>query len=145
MQQPKHFEFKEMINSSTALSKGVLNAPNWEQINNLHNLALHYLDPIREAWGSPITVSSGFRSEELNKIVRGSKTSSHLEGLAADLQPKKPTRENVKTFFDFIVKFLKESELVWDQCYIENYAGKTWWVHLGIGEKMRKEVGEWTK
>lgn len=145
MQQPKHFKFKEMINSSTALAKGVLNAPSWEQIENLYNLALNYLDPIRDAWGSSLTVSSGFRSDELNKIVRGSKTSSHLDGLAADLQPKNPTKENVKVFFDFVVKFLKEKNMNWDQCYIENCAGKTWWVHLGIGEKMRKEIGEWTK
>ena len=145
MQQPKHFKFKEMINSNTALAKGILNAPDWDQIVNLHNLALNYLDPIREAWGKSITVSSGFRSAELNKAVKGSTTSSHLEGLAADLQPVNPTKANVEKLFNFVVDFLKEHNMEWDQCYIENCAGKTWWVHFGIGPKMRKEVGTWTK
>ena len=43
------------------------------------------LDPIREAWGKPIIVSSGYRCKELNALVGGVKNSHHLLGCAADI------------------------------------------------------------
>lgn len=143
--KPKYFSLNELIGSNTALDKKIKNIPNWEQLESLQKLAIDYLDPIRKQWDAPITISSGFRSLELNKQLKGSNTSSHLEGKAVDLQPSNPTKENVEKLWKFICKFLQDNKMKWDQCYIENSKGKTWWVHLGLGDKMRCEIGSWTK
>lgn len=145
MKKPKYFKLSELIGSETALKNKIENIPTWEELSSLYILATDYLDPIREAYGEALNISSGFRSEELNNAVNGSTTSSHREGKAVDIQPNKPTKENVYDLWKFICNFLQKNNMKWDQCYIENSKGKVWWVHLGIGDKMRCESGAWTK
>ena len=72
------------INEMTRTSHG-LNIPNAEQIENLKLLIEKVLDPAREELQAPIKVNSGFRSELVNKEVKGAKNSQHLSGQAADL------------------------------------------------------------
>lgn len=121
----KYFTVEEMIKSSTAVKLGINNKPTKEILSHLNEL-MDVLDIIREAWGSAIIVTSGFRCEELNKAVGGSKTSVHKTGYAVDMKPKNgKTRE----FFQFILNFLKSNGMLWDQLIDEyNYS----WVHLGI-------------
>ena len=66
---PKYFELSELLRSDTAISKKIENLPTWEGIEKLSKLAIEYLDPLREAWGSAITITSGYRSPSLNKAV----------------------------------------------------------------------------
>lgn len=79
----KYFTYEELTRTNT----GLLNVPNAEQLRNLQELVTNVLDPVREMYGKPIKVNSGFRSILVNsdKRVRGAKNSDHLKGTAADL------------------------------------------------------------
>lgn len=81
----KYFTIQELTNSATALRKGIDNRPNRCAYHLLHVLVDQLLDPIREAWGEPIVVSSGYRCKELNTLIGGVKNSHHMFGCAADI------------------------------------------------------------
>ena len=74
------FTFAEL----TRTAQKINNVPNWEQIQNLQQLAT-FLNFVRKIFNKPIRVNSAFRSPELNKILGGAETSAHLLGLAADI------------------------------------------------------------
>lgn len=88
-QKHKYFTIEELCKSDTADKLRINNVPNEENVKNLHRLIENILDPLREAYGKPIHVNSGFRNEELNKAVGGSATSEHRFGMAADICAKK--------------------------------------------------------
>lgn len=81
----KYFTLKELTRSATAEAKGIDNTPTPEVEKNLTLLVENVLDPLREIYGKPITVNSGYRCPELNKAVGGSKTSDHVKGFSADI------------------------------------------------------------
>ena len=81
----KHFSISELTASATALREGIDNRPNKCAYHLLHVLVEQLLDPIREAWGEPIVVSSGYRCKELNTLIGGVKNSHHMLGCAADI------------------------------------------------------------
>ena len=86
MKTHKYFTFLEMIKSSTADKNNIDNNPtNPEIIDNI-NYTIERLDEIREKYGKPIIITSGYRCKELNKKVGGKSNSFHLKGLAADLK-----------------------------------------------------------
>lgn len=121
-----YFTIKELSYSKTAEEKNINNSPDINIQEHLKEL-IKFLNPLREAWGKPILVSSGFRCPELNKAVNGSKTSAHLTGYAVDLVPK-----DMKDWNDFIT-FLKDylKNKLFDQFIIET-SGSFKWVHLGL-------------
>lgn len=80
-----HFTIFELTRSDTARKKGIDNTPTDEAVRNLTSLVDACLDPLREAYGKPIRVNSGYRCPELNRAVGGSARSSHMEGRAADI------------------------------------------------------------
>ena len=82
----KYFTIKELISSSTATQHNINNTPTKEIEENLKALVDNILDPLREAYGKPIIVNSGFRCEKLNNLVGGSRTSQHRTGHAADIK-----------------------------------------------------------
>jgi hypothetical protein len=130
----KFFTIKELINSTTARVKGIDNTPNEEQTKNLEEL-IKTLDIIRENFGSPITVTSGFRSWELNNAVGGSKTSQHSKGQAADLVCK----DNM-ALFNLIIKLKDEGKIAFTQLINEKpqFDNTPSWVHLGVDPKNLK-------
>lgn len=77
----KHFTIKEFTRTNTGLD----NTPSKEVTENLTFLVENLLDKVREEYGNPISVNSGYRSPEVNKAVGGAKTSQHLTGCAADI------------------------------------------------------------
>ena len=81
----KYFTIKELSHSDTALAKGIDNFPTAEAISNLTKLVDNVLDPLREKYGKPIRVSSGYRSAILNRSVNGATSSQHRLGEAADI------------------------------------------------------------
>ena len=81
----KYFTISELCSSATALREGIDNHPTESAYHLLHVLVDQLLDPIREAWGEPIVVSSGYRCKELNTLVGGVKNSHHMLGCAADI------------------------------------------------------------
>ena len=135
----KYFTIKELCYSDTAKLHKIDNTPTDEIINNLTEFTENVLDPLREAWGSPIKVNSGYRCDELNKKIGGSKTSSHRFGFAVDL---KPVNGLINEFFEFVKKYFMENEILFDQI-IDEYSGKSHWVHIGYknskGEQ-RKQI-----
>lgn len=135
----KYFTIKELCYSDTAKLHKIDNTPTDEIINNLTEFTENVLDPLREAWGSPIEVNSGYRCDELNKKIGGSKTSSHRFGFAVDL---KPVNGLIDEFFEFVKKYFMENEILFDQI-IDEYSGKSHWVHIGYknskGEQ-RKQI-----
>ena len=71
----KYFTINELIASDVAKNNNINNIPNQQEKNNLTALVDNILDPLREAYGKPIKVNSGYRCDALNKAVGGSKTS----------------------------------------------------------------------
>lgn len=111
----KYFSIEELCASETAQKYKIDNTPDEQQKKNLEDL-MAVLDGIREALGKPINITSGFRSESLNKKVGGVATSEHRLGLAADCQVKNMTNKELGYF---IKGYLQGSNQLWDQIIIE--------------------------
>lgn len=128
----KYFTIEELCASETAQRKKIANNPTSDVRENLTMLVDKLLDPIREAWGKPIRVNSGFRGELLNKAVGGAKTSQHLFGEAADIDTGHPA-SNQRLF-----ELIAVSELPFDQLIDEsNYK----WIHISYRQgRNRKQV-----
>ena len=94
----KYFTIAELCKSTIADRYGIDNRCKKEHVVNLTALVNNVLDPLREAYGKPITVNSGFRSPELNKKIGGVSTSDHLKGMAADITGGSPA-ENKRLFY----------------------------------------------
>lgn len=116
----KYFSINELCRSDTANRLGIDNTPNEEVKANLIALIENVLDPIREWYGKPIYVNSGYRCPELNKAVGGVNNSQHVNGQAADIDVF-DEKEN-KKIFDYIVNYLN-----FDQCLWENNGA---WIHV---------------
>lgn len=86
----KYFTIAELTKSRTAAAQGIDNAPSPTVIANLNALVDHVLDPLREAWGHPLRVTSGYRCPQLNKAVGGVPRSQHMLGQAADVTAGAP-------------------------------------------------------
>ena len=81
----RNFTIQELTASTTTEAKKINNDPTPEVLENLKQLINNVLDPLRNAYGKPIIVTSGYRSPALNAAVKGSKTSQHMKGQAADM------------------------------------------------------------
>ena len=125
MTTKSYFTIAELCASDTAKKYGIDNTPNSIITSHLQQL-ITFLNPLREAWGSAIKVTSGYRCEKLNKFVGGSKTSSHMIGYGVDLVP---ANGKMSDFKKFIVDYMKMQ--VFDQCLIEK-SWKTAWIHIGL-------------
>ena len=123
---------KELAKSSTANKLGIDNTPTNEASVALSNLVTHVLDPLREMYGKPITVNSGYRCPKLNAAVGGAKNSQHMKGEAADITAGNKT-ENKKLFE------LIRDNLPFDQLLNESDYS---WVHVSYvsSSKNRKQI-----
>lgn len=127
----KYFTITELCKSNTAVQKGIDNTPNQQIIDNLKQLVLNILDPLREAYGKPIIVNSGYRSVELNRAINGAKSSQHLKGQAADITGE--SKENNKKLFELI----QSLQLPYDQLIDEqNFS----WIHVSFSDNPRKQI-----
>lgn len=117
----KYFAFSEMIDSDIAKEKGIENIPDWQSIDNLRNLVEHILEKVRAMYGKPIIVSSGYRSDALNRVVGGAINSQHLRGMAADITTG--SIDGNRRLFALI----EESDLPFDQL-IDEKGYK--WLHI---------------
>ena len=137
----KYFTIDELCYSDTAIALGIENKPNSEITEHLIQLIESLLDPLRDAWGSAIRVSSGYRCAKLNSVLKGSSpTSAHLIGFASDLVP---CNGDIAGFKKFCVKWLKENNIAFDQAILETDGKGKQWVHLGLfnlAMKQRKQI-----
>ena len=115
MNLSKNLTLHEMTRSETAKRKGVSNQPTEEHIANMIVLAEKIFQPIRDHFGVPIHVSSGYRSAALNKKIGGSKTSQHMKGEAMDIDMDGTNTgvTNVQ-IFNFIRANLIFDQLIWE-------------------------------
>ena len=119
-----HFTIEELCASDTAKAKGIINKPNVQQMINLVYLAAYVLEPLRVAMDESIKISSGFRSEALNKAVGGAFNSQHKKGQAADLCID-GNIDKGKRWFNYIRQHLPFDQLIW-----EHDKSGTYWVHV---------------
>jgi len=122
----EHFTLEEFLNSATAVAKHIDNTPDADQLLDLTVLVEEVLEPLRLLYGNPIKINSGFRSKALNAAVKGSSTSQHCKGQAADIVPIPNIKDNLRKLFALIV----ESDLVFDQLIWENT-----WIHISRARK----------
>lgn len=81
-----NFTFAEFTKSDTAKRLHINNAiTSWEVRDNIIALVEDVLQPLRDAWGGPLFINSGYRCPELNEAVGGVPTSQHVKGQAADV------------------------------------------------------------
>jgi hypothetical protein len=135
MKLSEHLDLSEIIRSDSAKRNGISNMPTPEHIENFKILATKVFEPIREHFGVPIHISSGYRSVELNRLIKGSSSSEHCKGQAIDIDMDGTTITN-KQVFDYI-----KDNLTFDQLINEfNYA----WVHVSYkaNGKQRGEILE---
>lgn len=127
----KYFTIAELCQSETATAKGIDNTPTKDIEDKLQKLVDNVLDPLREWYGKPIIVNSGYRCEALNKAVGGASNSQHKSGEAADITAG--SKEENKKLFEYI-----KDNLPFDQLIDEsNFT----WVHVSYKEnRLRKQV-----
>lgn len=131
----RYFSIEELTHSDTAKRLGINNTPTAEAVKNLTELVENVLDPLREAYGSPIHVNSGYRSPALNKAVNGSATSQHVKGEAADIRC-----DDNRALFELSKKMMREGNIRTGQLIDEkNYS----WLHISLPYSRVNQVLHW--
>ncbi len=121
----KHFTIQELTASATALREGIDNRPTECAFHLLHVLVEQLLDPVREAWGKPILVSSGYRCKQLNELVGGVTHSHHILGCAADIISG--SKADHRRLFQLIQQMQEQGKIRFTQLIWE---GGGRWIHL---------------
>jgi zinc D-Ala-D-Ala carboxypeptidase len=131
----KHLTLEELTYSATAIKLGIVNVPNQLQTENLKTLALKVFEPVREHFGVPIHISSGYRIMNLNQALNGSITSQHCKGEAIDIDMKGDKVTNAQ-IFHWIKDNLKYDQLIWEFGDKKNPD----WVHVSYTKENRQQT-----
>ena len=140
MRLSKNFTYEEFIRSSTAERMGIDNRPKTKEeekkvIENLRNLCLEVLQPLRDYVGAPVHINSGYRCKALNLAVGGVKNSQHSRGEAADIRiaSSKQGREWAAWI---------EDNCRFDQMLLERNKNGGVWLHVSCkrDEKANRQV-----
>lgn len=137
MKLSNNFSLSELTKSQTAERMGIDNNPSEEEVNNLESLCNNILQPVRDYYGVPFIVNSGYRSVALCEAIGSSSKSQHAKGQAADFEI--PNVSN----YDLAV-WIRDN-LDFDQLILECYKSgepTSGWVHCSYRNdgKNRKEV-----
>ena len=146
MQLSKNLALAEVTRSETAKRKGISNMPTPEHIENFKKLAEKVFQPIRDHFGVPIRISSGYRSAALNKAIGGAgktvngvyiPSSQHCTGEAIDIDMDGTTITNAQ-IFNYIKENLEFDQLIWEFGTDANPD----WVHVSYEStgKQRKQM-----
>jgi hypothetical protein len=137
MRLARTFYLDEFTASRTADTFGFDNDPPPDIIaGGLKPLCVKVLQPIRDGLAAPVTVTSGYRSPELNTQIGGSETSQHCLGQAADIRV-----QGVKAWD--VAHWIEKSGIPFDQCILEYWdqeRPRRAWVHVSHRERPRREV-----
>ena len=139
MQLSEHLSLAEVTRSDSAKRRGISNLPTPAHIENFKLLAENVFEPIRKHFGKPIHISSGYRSDALNKAIGGSKTSQHCTGEAIDIDMDGSAHGITnKMVFDYIKDNLNFDQLIWEF----GTASNPDWVHVSYEStgKQRKQI-----
>ena len=129
MKLSDNFTLDELTKSQEAIRLGIPNEPNDEHITNLILLCKNILQPIRNYFKIPVSISSGYRSPELCEAIGSSRTSQHARGEAADFEIFGIHNKEVS---DWIVK-----NLDYDQCILEFWNPNdpnSGWIHCSYND-----------
>lgn len=127
-----NFSIAELCRSDTAYRKGIYNIAPSEQAAALEYLARTVLQPIRDHFGEPLIVTSGYRSPSLNTAIGGSRTSFHCHGCAADIRFDRGSKRSLLELFVFINDNLPYTELIAEEL-------PDGWVHVAIAKGREEE------
>ena len=123
----KYFKMNEVSHRDTAGALGIDNTIPKECEERIRHLVHCVLDPIREHWGLPIRVTSGYRCPELNDEVGGVEDSYHMDGCAADITAIDPER-NVE-----LMSLIRAMQLIGRILLTECYLGpKAKYIHIAL-------------
>ena len=114
MKLSKNLTLKEAVKSNTAIRLGIPNIPEDWEIHNLRAVAENVFQPVRDHFGVPIAVSSGYRSKELNKAIGGSKYSQHMIGEALDIDAHVFGKVTNAEIFNYIKNNLEWDQMIWE-------------------------------
>lgn len=133
--QPKgwlseHFNMGEFTYSRVAIENALDNTPPPEAVKAIRNLVGKLLEPLRVCYNLPIQISSGYRNEELNRLVGGVPDSQHLKGEAVDMYTLGSSR---------LLESLEDSGLNFDQAIFYRLKG---FMHLSLklNGKNRRQI-----
>ena len=126
----EHFKLGEMTKSSS--HPEVYNIPSHEAIANLKRVC-SWLEVLRERYGKPIIINSGYRSPQLNKKIGGVPTSNHLTGCAADIRVA--NMEQLIRYAAIILEYADESKQDFDELLIEKNRYGAIWLHFAVRPK----------
>jgi hypothetical protein len=137
MQLSTNLSLAEVTRSETAKRRGISNMPTAEHIENFKKLAANIFQPIREHFGKPIIISSGYRSAELNKAIGGSLSSQHCSGEAIDIDMDGTDITNAQ-IFNYIKDNLNFDQMIWEFGTDANPD----WVHVSFAanRSQRKQI-----
>ena len=137
MKLSRNLRLAEMIRSESAKRLGISNQPTDEHIENMKLLAAKVFEPIRARFDTPIYISSGYRSEKLNRAIKGSLTSQHCTGEAMDIDMDGSSVITNADVFNYIKDSLDFDQLIWEFGDDKNPD----WVHVSYKkEGNRKQV-----
>lgn len=137
MKLSKNLKLGEVTKSATAIKYGLNNKPTGEHLSNLIQIANKVFQPLRDHFGKPIAITSGYRSQALNDVIGGSSGSQHCKGEALDLDADVFGGIENWQIFEFIKNNLEFDQLIWEFGDDENPA----WVHVSYrSENNRGEV-----
>lgn len=120
-----NFTLQEMTKSQTATRQGINNAPTKAHVSSLQALCRGVLEPVRDQFKRPITITSGYRSKALCEAIGSKTTSQHAKGQAADFE--------IRTIPNYDVACWIRDNLEFDQLILEFYDGKdpnSGWIHV---------------
>jgi len=137
MKISEHLTLKEVTKSNTASRHGIDNTPTKIHLNSLTLVANQIFEPLRNHFGVPIGISSGYRSKELNAAVRGSKTSQHCKGEALDIDADMFGKITNSEIFHYVKDNLEFTQLIWEY----GTDDEPNWVHVGYDpNNLKKQI-----
>lgn len=125
-----NFKISELIQSDTAIKYNINNMPGILELDNLLDLIVYCLQPVRNILNAPVIITSGYRCPEVNRLVKGAYNSQHTKGQAADFIVKNCTPEE-------LIKIITHAKIEFDQ--LINEYNK--WVHISFNKgKNRNQI-----
>ena len=138
MELSKNFSLEEFERSDTAKRLGIDNRVPQFAVNRLRTLCEKVLQPVRDHFGVPILITSGYRCPDLNDAVKGATSSQHMKGEAADFKIKVDNTKGVKLYdlYLWMVDNLSFDQLIWEV----RGGGRSKWIHVSyVSEAINRQ------
>lgn len=137
MKLSENFSLSEFVKSGFAEKYGIDNTPTQDALENIKKLVATVLQPLRDEFGEPIIVSSGYRCERVNNGIGGAKNSDHKYGAAVDIRTVTDTLTDNRRLWDCVIKLKNEGkincrQIIWE--YGKKRSGPNW-IHLSINNQ----------